>query len=225
MSAGLSPLSTEIVFRVGPIPFARSVVTTSVIVALLGLGSWASTRRMKVAPGRWQAALEAVVVVVDGQLREILRRDPEPFLPVLGTLFLFIVVANLSALVPGVKAPTASLETPAALAIIVFVSAHVYGIRAQGLRRYLRSYLEPNPLLLPLNVLSEITRTFSLMVRLFGNMMSHELVIGIVATIAGLLVPIPFMALGVLVGVIQAYIFAILATLFVAAAIGAAEKG
>jgi F-type H+-transporting ATPase subunit a len=146
-------------------------------------------------------------------------------LPILGTLFLFIVVANLSALVPGVKAPTASLETPAALAIVVFLSAHFYGICEQGLKKYLASYLKPNPLMLPLNVLSEITRTFSLMVRLFGNMMSHELVIGIVATIAGLLVPIPFMALGILVGVIQAYIFAILATVFVGAAVGAVEKG
>jgi F-type H+-transporting ATPase subunit a len=220
-----SPLSTEILFHAGPIPIARSVVTTSVIVAVLGLLSWASTRRMDRRPGPRQAALEGIVVLVGTELREILQRDPEPFLPLLGTLFLFLVVANLSALLPGVKAPTASLDTPAALAIVVFVSAHVHGIRAQGVRRYLRSYLEPNPLLLPLNILSEITRTFSLMVRLFGNMMSHELVIGIVATIAGLFVPIPFMALGILIGIIQAYIFAILATLFIAAAIGAAEKG
>ncbi len=179
---------------------------------------------MKTSPGRWQAALEAVVTTVKDEVREILQRDPEPFLPVLGTLFLFIAVANLSALLPGVTAPTASIETPVALGIVVFASAHFYGLRTQGLRRYLRTYLEPNPLFLPLNILSEVTRTFSLMVRLFGNMMSHELVIGIVATIAGLLVPIPFMALGILIGVIQAYIFAILATLFVAAAIGAAQK-
>lgn len=225
MNTEPSPLSAEVLFHAGPVPIARSVVTTSVIVVVLGLSSWASTRRMERRPSPWQAALEGVVGLVSTELREILQRDPEPFLPLLGTLFLFLVVANLSALLPGVKAPTASLETPAALAIVVFMSAHFYGIRAQGVRNYLRSYLEPNPLLLPLNVLSEITRTFSLMVRLFGNMMSHELVLGIVATIAGLFVPIPFMALGILIGVIQAYIFAILATLFIAAAIGAAEKG
>jgi F-type H+-transporting ATPase subunit a len=225
MIPNASPLETEVLFRVGTVPIARPVVTTSVIVAMLGLGSWLCTRRLHMRPGRGQAALEAVVVMVGDQVREIVRRDPAPFLPILGTLFLFLVTANLSAILPGVKAPTASLETPAALAVVVFLSAHVYGIREQGVRKYLASYLKPNPLMLPLNVLSEVTRTFSLMVRLFGNMMSHELVIGIVAAIAGLIVPIPFMALGILVGIIQAYIFAILATVFVGAAVGAVEKG
>jgi F-type H+-transporting ATPase subunit a len=223
MSPMPSPLEAEILFRIGSIPIARPVVTTSAIVLLFGVLSWASTRRMTMRPGRWQAALEAVVAQVTDQVREIVGRDPAPFLPVLGTLFLFIVVANLSGLLPGVRAPTASIETPAALAIVVFLSAHFYGIRERGVKRYLASYLKPNPVMLPLNVLSEITRTFSLMVRLFGNMMSHEIVLGIVATIAGLLVPIPFMALGILVGVIQAYIFSILATVFVGAAIGATE--
>jgi len=220
-----SPLETEILFHAGSIPIAEPVVTTSVIVALLGVVSWASTRRFRSHPRGWQVAIEAVVVSVSDQVREIVGRDPAPFLPLLGTLFLFIAVANLCAIVPGVKSPIASLETPAALAVVVFVSAHVYGIRARGLRAYLGSYLKPNPLMLPLNILSELTRTFSLMVRLFGNMMSHELVVGVVAVIAGLLVPIPFMALGILVGVIQAYIFSILAAVFVGAAIGAGEKG
>lgn len=223
--SGPSPLETEISFRVGAVPIARAVLTTSVIVIVLGVGSWASTRHLRASPGRWQALLESTVTLLSDELRGILRRDPTPFLPLLGTLFLFIAIANLSAVLPGVKSPTASLETPAALAIVVFLSAHVYGIREQGLRHYLAQYLEPSPLLLPLNIVSEITRTFSLMVRLFGNMMSHELVLGIVATIAGLLVPIPFLALGLLVGLIQAYIFAILATVFLGAAIGAVEKG
>ena len=225
MNGQASPLETEIVFRLGAIPIARPVLTTSAIVVLLGVGSWASTRRLQLSPGRWQAVLEAAVTWLGDQVREIVRRDPAPFLPLLGTLFLFIAVANLSAVLPGVKSPTASIETPAALAIVVFLSAHGYGIRAQGIGRYLGSYLKPNPLLRPLNIVSEITRTFSLMVRLFGNMMSHELVLGIVATIAGLLVPIPFMALGILVGLIQAYIFSILATVFIGAAVGAVEKG
>jgi F-type H+-transporting ATPase subunit a len=220
-----SPLETEILFHLGKVPIARAVVTTSAIVLVLGVVSWAITRRLRERPGRWQTALEAIVASVAGQVREVVGRDPGPFLPVLGTLFLFIAIANLSTVVPGVKSPTASFETPAALAIVVFFSAHVYGIGERGLRKYLGSYLKPNPLMLPLNILSEITRTFSLMVRLFGNMMSHELVLGILATIAGLLVPIPFMALGILVGLIQAYIFSILATLFVGAAVGAVEKG
>jgi F-type H+-transporting ATPase subunit a len=220
-----SPLETEILFHVGGIPVARPVVTTFAIVVILGVVSWASTRRLRLQPGRWQAVLEALVSWVADQVREIVRRDPAPFLPLLGTLFLFIAVANLSAVFPGMKSPTASIETPAALAIVVFLSTHVYGIWQQGLRRYFGAYLKPNPLLLTLNIISEITRTFSLMVRLFGNMMSHELVLGIVATIAGLLVPIPFLALGILVGLIQAYIFSILATVFIGAAVGAVEKG
>lgn len=225
MNHHASPLATTVLFHVGAVPIAQPVVTTSVIVLLFGVVSWLSTRRLQTVPGRWQAALETVVAWVADQVRDVVRRDPAAFLPVLGTLFLFIAVANLATVVPGVKSPTASLETPAALAVIVFFSAHAYGIRAQGPRKYFGAYLKPNPMLLPLNILSEITRTFSLMVRLFGNMMSHELVLGILATIAGLIVPIPFMALGILVGLIQAYIFSTLATLFVGAAVGAVEKG
>jgi F-type H+-transporting ATPase subunit a len=180
---------------------------------------------MSSRPGRWQTVLESIVGVLGSQIREIVRRDPTPFLPLIGTLFVFIAAANLSGLVPDVRPPTASVETPAALAIVVFLSVHAFGIRARGVRHYLKSYLEPNPLMLPLNILSEITRTFSLMVRLFGNIMSHELIIGIVVSLAGLLVPLPFMALGILIGFIQAYIFAVLATVFVGAAVGAVEKG
>jgi F-type H+-transporting ATPase subunit a len=225
MSPEYSPLQSEVLFRIGPVEVARPVVTTWAIILVLGLASWLGTRKMSERPGRWQTILEAIVSGLSGQIGEVVRRDPEPFLPVIGTLFLFIAAANLSGLLPDVKPPTASLETPAALALIVFFSVHAYGIRARGVRRYLKSYLEPNPLMLPLNVLSEITRTFSLMVRLFGNIMSHELIIGIVITLAGLLVPIPFMALTILIGLIQAYIFSVLATVFIGAAVGAVEKG
>ena len=137
----------------------------------------------------------------------------------LGSLFLFIVVANLSAVIPGLKPPTAHLETPAALAVIVFLSAHAFGLRSLGPVDYLKRYVKPNPILLPLNILAEFTRTFSLMIRLFGNMMSHEFVLAIVVFLAGLLLPVPFMLLGILIGVIQAYIFTILATVFIGAAV------
>lgn len=225
MTPQYSPLEDQILFHLGPVPVARPVVTTWAIIVVLGLASWLGTRKMSDRPGRWQTILEAVVGLLGGQIREVVRRDPAPFLPLVGTLFLYIAVANLSGIVPDVEPPTASLATPAALAIVVFFSVHVYGIRARGLGRYLRSYVEPNPLMLPLNILSEITRTFSLMVRLFGNIMSHELIIGIVVSLAGLLVPIPFLALGILIGLIQAYIFSVLATVFIGAAVGAVEKG
>ncbi len=225
MTPQYSPLENDVLFRIGPAEVARPVVTTWAIILVLGLASWLGTRKMASRPGRWQTVLETLVGLLGGQIREVVRGDPEPFLPLIGTLFLFIAAANLSGLLPGVRPPTASLETPAALAIVVFFSVHAYGVRARGARRYLASYLEPNPLLLPLNILSEITRTFSLMVRLFGNIVSHELIIGIVITLAGLLVPIPFMALTILIGLIQAYIFSVLATVFIGAAVGAVEKG
>lgn len=225
MNGHYSPLQDEVVFHIGPVPVSRPVVTTWALIVFLGASAWIGTRRLSQRPGRWQTVLEATVDLLSGQIREIVRRDPAPFLPVVGTLFIFIATSNLSGLLPGVKPPTASIETPAALALIVFFSVHAYGIGARGLRQYLKSYIEPNPLMLPLNVLSEITRTFSLMVRLFGNVMSHELIVGIVISLAGLLVPIPFMALTILIGLIQAYIFSVLATVFIGAAVGAVEKG
>ncbi|NQU70229.1 MAG: F0F1 ATP synthase subunit A, partial [Rhodospirillales bacterium] len=135
-----------------------------------------------------------------------------------------LVCANLAAIVPGLKPPTGHLETPAALAAIVFFSIHYFGVRSRGVVDYVRRYTKPNLLLFPLNVLSEITRTFSLMVRLFGNMMSHEMVIAIIVFLAGLLLPIPFMLLGILIGLIQAYIFTVLAAVFIGAAVGTVES-
>jgi F-type H+-transporting ATPase subunit a len=222
---GSSPLATEVVFQLGPVPVSRAVVTTWVIIAALTLVCWLGLRRPKVHAGPLQATLEIVVEAMARQISEIIRRDAWPYMPLLGTLFLFLIVANLIAVVPGMKPPTGRIETPAALAAIVFLSVHYFGIRSRGLVQYLRHYTKPSLLLLPLNVLSEITRTFSLMVRLFGNMMSHELVIAIVALLAGLLLPIPFLLLGVLIGIVQAFIFTVLAAVFIGAAVGSVEAG
>lgn len=217
MPAG--PFAADVVFRLGPVPITRVVITTWALVAVLAGGAFAATRRLSVeAPGRLQSALEIVVETISGQIRDTLRASPERYVPLLGTLFVFLAVANLSAIVPGVEPPTARVETPAALAVIVLLSTHYYGIRARGVRAHFAEYVKPNPLLLPLNILAEITRTFSLTVRLFGNVMSHELVLGIVLALAGLLVPVPLMVLGVLIGIVQAYIFSILATVFIGAA-------
>jgi F-type H+-transporting ATPase subunit a len=225
-----SPLDSPVVFHLGPAPFTEEVVTTWGIIAVLGLGAYLSTRGLSVRaasttrPGRVQAAVEAVYVLLSDQIRGVVQSDPGPLLPFIGTLFLFLAVANLCSLVPGVKAPTASLETPAALALTVFFAVHAYGIREKGFWRYLKAFAQPSLVMLPLNVLSEVTRTFSMMIRLFGNMMSHEFILGIVVTLVGLFVPIPFMALGVLIGLIQAYIFAILATVFIGAAMETNQK-
>ncbi|MGD0290715.1 MAG: F0F1 ATP synthase subunit A [Candidatus Binataceae bacterium] len=219
-----SPLATAVLFHVGFVPITRTVVTTWGLMAVLTLGCWVATRAFRVVAGGWQTVIETVVSGIEEQIQALLGRDAAPFLPLLGTLFIFLVVANLSGIVPGLKAPTASIETPAALASIVFLSVHFYGVRFQGLAPYLRGYLKPNPALLPLNVLSEITRSFSLAVRLFGNIMSDDLVIAIVVALAGLLVPIPFMAFAILVGLVQAYIFSVLATVYIGGGIGTITK-
>jgi len=218
-----SPLLTDILFHIGPVPISRSVMTTWVLMAVMFGFLRIALRNPTREAGPLQAALEIVVVTIASQLREVLGRDPWPFMPLLASLFLFLSLANLSAVIPGATPPTGHIETPAALAIIVFLSVHYFGVTVRGTRTYLHHYLEPNPFLLPLNVLGDLTRTFSLMIRLFGNMMSHEFVIAIVVLLAGLLVPIPFLLLGILIGIIQAYIFTILATVYIAGAVGAVE--
>lgn len=220
-----SPLASAILFQLGPIPITRPVVTTWAIMLVLSLGSWLVTRRLQLRPDRRQAALEIVVTGVMGQIEDVIGKDPRPFLPLLGTLFIFLVTANLSGLLPGGAAPTSKLETPAALALIVFVSVHFFGMRARGFFGYLASFAEPKLIMLPLNIVSEVTRSFSLMVRLFGNVMSGEFVIALVVALAGLFVPIPLMVLEVLVGVVQAYIFTVLATVFICAAVGDVKQG
>jgi len=157
------------------------------------------------------------------QIDQVIRKNPRPFLPLLGTLFIFLVAANLSGVLPGVEAPTGKLETPAALAVIVFAAVHYFGVRARGFLGYLKSFAKPKLIMLPLNIASEVTRTFSLMVRLFGNVMSGEFVIALVVALAGLFLPIPLMALAILVGLVQAYIFTVLATVFIGAAVDTVE--
>jgi F-type H+-transporting ATPase subunit a len=215
-----SPLESAVLFHAGPLAITRPVVTTWLIMLMLSLASWLVTRRLRMFPDRRQAVLELIVVGLVGQIEEVARANGRRLLPLIGTLFLFLCVANLSGVAPGFEAPTSKLETPAALAVIVFFSVHYYGVRARGVRGYLASFAKPKLIMAPLNIVSEITRTFSLMVRLFGNVMSGEFVIGLVVALAGLLTPIPLMALEVLVGLVQAYIFTVLATVFIGAATG-----
>ena len=220
-----SPLASAVLFHLGPVTVTRPVVTTWAIMAVLTLVGWFVTRRLAQHPDRRQALLELIVTGIMGQIEDVIRKDPRPFLPVLGTLFIFLVAANLSGVLPGVEAPTGKLETPAALGLITFASVHFFGVRARGPFGYLASFAKPKLIMLPLNILSEITRTFSLMVRLFGNVMSGEFIIALIVALAGLFVPIPLMALELLVGVVQAYIFTVLATVFIGAAVEPAERG
>lgn len=214
-----SPLESTLLFQIGPLAITQAVVMTWIIMAVLVLGAYALTRHLTLNPGRRQAALELIVSILDTQIHETTGAKPAPYRDFIGTLFLFILVANWSSLVPGMEPPTANLETDAALALLVFISIIWFGVRAGGVGGYLKSFSSPNLAMIPLNMLASVTRVFSMFVRLFGNVMSGVFVIGIVASLAGLLVPIPLMALDLLTGLVQAYIFAVLAMVFITATV------
>ncbi len=214
-----SPLELTALFHIGPVAITEPVITTWGIMAAMLVFCLLATRKLQLRPGKVQAALELVVGAIDHQAEEVIRRDPAPFRAIVGTIFLFILVANWSSLLPGVEPPTARLETDAALALIVLAASGYFGVRLRGTRGYLKSFAQPTWAMIPLNIVEQITRTFSLVVRLFGNIMSGVFVIGIVLSLAGLFVPIPLMALELLSGTVQAYIFAILGCVFIATAV------
>lgn len=207
-------------WQAGPVKVTATLVFTWVVMAILAGGSWLVTRRLTTGTRlpRGQNFLEILVVGIRDQIREVTGQNPDRFLPFIGTLFLFIVVSNVLVIVPGYHPPTGSLSTTAALALCVFVSVPVYGISDNGPWGYLKTYVRPHPLMLPFNVLGELTRTVSLAIRLFGNVMSGSMVAATVLAIAPLFFPILLNALGLLIGVIQAYIFSILALVFIASA-------
>ena len=215
-----SPLASVALFHLGPVPISAAVVATWAIMAVLVVGGMLVTRRLSLVPSATQAVFELIVATVDSQIRDTMRVEPAPYRAFIGTLFAFIFVANWCTLIPGVEPPTAHLETDAALALLVFLAVIWFGIRMGGLKGYLATFASPSPLMIPLNFIESLTRTFSLLVRLFGNVMSGVFMIGIVLSLAGLLVPIPLMALDLLTGAVQAYIFAILAMVFIAGAVG-----
>ena len=218
-----SPLATEPLLRVGPVDLTAPVVITWAIMACMTIAAMLLTRKLSIASSRTQAVLELLVGTIDAQIRDTMQADPAPYRSLIGTLFLFVLVANWSSLIPGVEPPTAHLETDAALALLVLIATIAYGVRTRGVRGYLATFAEPTWVMIPLNVVEQITRTFSLVVRLFGNVMSGVFVVGIVLSLAGLLVPIPLMALDLLTGAVQAYIFAVLAMVFIGAAVGEAH--
>ncbi|PMS18094.1 ATP synthase F0 subunit A [Trinickia dabaoshanensis] len=215
-----SPLATEPLLRIGFVSISAPVVTTWIIMIAIVGGAWWAQRRLALIPTKFQVLLELLVTSLDDQIRDTMQTDPAPYRPLIGTLFVIILVCNWSGMIPGVEPPTAHLETDAALAAVVLGSSIVCGIRERGMVRYLATFAEPTWIMIPLNLIEQITRTFSLVVRLFGNVMSGVFVIGIVLSLAGLLVPIPLMALDLLTGAVQAYIFTVLAAVFIGAALG-----
>jgi len=207
------------VFQIGSIHITHSIVVTWGIMLMLAVFSWAVVRRLRLEPTPLQVALEGVMGAIDDAIRSVLPGHSERILPFIATLWIFIVVANLIGLIPGIHAPTSDLSVTAALAILVFLSVHWFGIRIEGIKPYLHHYLAPSPFMLPFHIISEISRTLTLAVRLFGNMMSLEMAALLVLLVAGFLAPIPLLMLHIVEGLIQAYIFGMLALIYLAGAI------
>lgn len=210
-----------IYWQSGVFKLNATILFTWLTMLLLVGGAWLITRRlstgMQISP--WQNMLETVVDLIQQQIREISQQAPGRYLPFVGTLFLFILVSNVLDVVPGFEAPTGSLSTTAALALCVLVAVPAYGIAQQGFVHYIKHYLQPTPLMLPFHIISEFSRTLALAVRLFGNIMSGTTIVAILLSVVPLFFPIILEILGLIAGVIQAYIFAMLAMIYIAAAL------
>lgn len=203
-----------------------TLVYTWVVMLLLVGGSYLITRRLSTGPklSRWQNFLEVLVSGMNDQIRQVSRQEPGRYLPFVGTLFVFIVTCNLLTIVPGYHPPTASLSTTTALAICVFIAVPLYGIAHQGLGGYLKHYVQPTIIMLPFNIIGEFSRTLALAVRLYGNIMSGMVIAGILLSLAPFFFPILMQVLGLLTGMIQAYIFAVLAMVYIASATAAQRQ-
>jgi F-type H+-transporting ATPase subunit a len=215
----LSP-DNIIFWQMGFFKLNATIVYTWGLMLVLVLGSKLITRKLstELHRSRWQNLLEIIVTGINQQIQDVGLKNPQKYLGFLGTLFLFVAMASLFTIVPGYEPPTGSLSTTAALAICVFVAVPMFGIEEAGIGGYLRAYTKPTIIMLPFNIISEVSRTLALAVRLFGNMMSGTLIIAILLTITPFIFPIIMRALGLLTGMVQAYIFSILATVYIAAA-------
>ncbi len=209
-----------ILFAWGFVTISATLVYTWVIMGLLLIGSMSATRNLSTerSISRWQNLLELVVGTIRSEIREIAKEDADTYFPFVGTLFLFILFSNLFTFIPGYVAPTSSLTTTAALAVLVFFAVPIYGIAKNGVLEYVKEYFRPTFIFFPFHIMGEFSRTLALAVRLFGNLMSHEKVIAILLAVTPLFFPVVMQVLGLLIGVIQAYIFAILAMVYIASA-------
>lgn len=216
-----------IVLHIGPFGINATIAFTWLVMALLTLSALLVRLRLSVSGEltRWQSMWEAIITAMRTQIRDVSGQDPGPFLPFIGTLFVFIAASNILAVVPGFRPPTGSLSTTTALAICVLIAVPIFGIVEKGLVGYLRSYIQPTPLMAPFNIIGEISRTLALAIRLYGNVMSGTVIAGILISIAPFFFPVVMQLLGLLTGLIQAYIFAVLAMVYIASAIRAKGEG
>lgn len=213
-------IDNDVVFKLWSLPITNTVLTTWGLIIFIMFVTFILTKSLKQLPTRKQTIAEGIVATIEVAIAEVIpATSVRQVLPFVATLWLFVLVANLVGLIPGLHSPTRDLSTTAALAALVFISTHWFGIRSKGLRSYLKHYTEPSIILLPFHVISELTRTLALAIRLFGNMMSLEMAALLILVIAGFLIPIPILMLHIIEALVQAYIFGILALIYIAGAI------
>lgn len=213
------------VFTIGPVPITETVWVTWGLIAILTIVALLIRSRLSAKrPGPLQIAIEGLVTWLDNEIKNIIGGQPQRYFPLIATLFIFVLTLNLISNLPVIESPTGDPATTAALAIIVFFSVPFYGIATKGVGRYLMTYLKPTPFMLPLNIIGEVSRTLSLAVRLFGNMMSGGLIVGVLISIIPLVVPLFMMFLGLITSVVQAYIFPVLAMVYIGGAVRLEQK-
>lgn len=212
-------MENEIVFSLGPLAIGVPVLTTWGIMLVTAALAWLATRRLDMLPGPLQTMVEGLVSALEEAVLAVAPEHGRQIMPFIGTLWLFLIVANLVGLIPGLHSPTRDLSVTSALAVLVFFSVHWFGIKTLGLKQYLRHYLAPSPILLPFHIISELTRTLALAVRLFGNIMSLETAAMLILLVAGFLMPIPILMLHIIEALVQAYVFGMLALIYLAGAI------
>ncbi|MGR9114686.1 MAG: F0F1 ATP synthase subunit A [Gammaproteobacteria bacterium] len=203
----------------GPLTISASILTTWGIMLAIALLAWLATWRLDMLPGTFQTATEGIASALEEAVLAVAPDHGRQIMPFVATLWLFLIVANLVGLIPGLHSPTRDLSVTSALAVLVFFSVHWFGIKTQGLKKYLQHYLTPSPILLPFHIISELTRTLALAIRLFGNIMSLEMAAMLILLVAGFLAPIPILMLHIIEALVQAYIFGMLALIYLAGAI------
>jgi len=205
-------------FTIGILTIHPSIISTwGVMVFIISL-VWLGTRNMQMFPSGVQIVIEAIFEAIEQAILEVAPKHGQQIMPFIATLWVFLIIANMVGLIPGLHSPTGDLSVTSALAILVFLSVHWYGIRTQGLKKYLHHYLQPTPMLLPFHIISEFTRTLALAIRLFGNVMSLEMAAMLIVLVAGFLAPIPILMLHIIEALVQAYIFGMLALIYLASA-------
>ena len=208
----------EFSFTLGPVVIGDSLLTTWGIMGAITLLAWLSTRHLELLPSPIQTTVEGIVAAIDEAISAVAPEHGRQIMPFIATLWLFLIIANLVGLIPGLHSPTRDLSVTSALAVLVFFSVHWFGIKTLGLKNYLHHYLTPSPILLPFHIISEFTRTLALAIRLFGNMMSLEMAAMLILLVAGFLAPIPILMLHIIEALVQAYIFGMLALIYLAGA-------